>query len=161
LGPRRRLAGGGEASAPALAAAQPFDESRDRRTRRDRQARLAGQQPDVPATEALDGHTWFGTHAKNPYKHNTAMRANPADIIIAPLRLRSASLTRKKRGSLSSSARPNAFDRCCSHTPLLRLSAWPGLAFVAIQKRYPVLAAFLAAGAWLLAALNYLIWRWS
>jgi hypothetical protein len=36
-----------------------------------------------------------------------------------------------------------------------------GLAFVATQKRYPVLAAFLAAVAWLFAGLNYLIWRWS
>ena len=73
---RLALAGGEHASAPALAVAQPLNERRDRRARRDRQARqrLAGQHADVPATQALDGHAWFGTHAKNPYKHNTARR---------------------------------------------------------------------------------------
>ena len=73
---RLALAGGEHASAPALAVAQPLNERRDRRARRDRQARqrLAGQHADVPATQALDGHAWFGTHAKNPDKHNTARR---------------------------------------------------------------------------------------
>jgi hypothetical protein len=36
-----------------------------------------------------------------------------------------------------------------------------GLAFVASQKGYQVLAAFLAAVVWLFIAFNYLIWRWS
>jgi hypothetical protein len=74
LGPRCGLAGREHAATSALAAAEPLDERSDRRARRDYQARqrLAGQQPDVPAAQALDGHAWFGTHAKNPYKQNTA-----------------------------------------------------------------------------------------
>jgi hypothetical protein len=77
LGPRRRLACREHAAASALAAAQALDERRDRRARSDRQAgqRLAGQQTDVPATEALDSHAWFGTHAKNPYIRNTARQS--------------------------------------------------------------------------------------
>ena len=36
-----------------------------------------------------------------------------------------------------------------------------GLAFVATRKGHQVLAAFLAAAAWLFIGINYLVWRWS
>jgi hypothetical protein len=84
LRPRLRFASGEHAPATALAASQPLHEGGDRRVGRDGEARQyhAGQQPDVSATKALNGHCRLTAqrslgHTRKDRKVVAAFRADP------------------------------------------------------------------------------------